>query len=157
MNLTANFPLSDFTKSDTAIRYGISNEPTPEHLVALKRLCEKVLQPARNALGVIRVNSGYRSKALNDRVGGSLTSQHCKGEAADIESRTMGNLALAQWIANNCEFDQLILEGYDPKKGPDSGWVHVSLKASGNRGEMMTCQFVKGKKPIYTPANFKTQ
>lgn len=157
MNLTANFPLKDFTKSDTAIRLGIKNEPTPEHLASLKRLCEKVLQPARDALGPITVNSGYRSKTLNDHVGGSKTSQHSKGEAADVESPEKGNLALAQWIANNCVFDQLILEGHDPKKGPDSGWVHVSLRAADNRGEMMTCQFVKGKDPIYRPANFKTK
>jgi zinc D-Ala-D-Ala carboxypeptidase len=149
MKLSKDFPLHEMLKSQSATRFGIENTPLPKHLESMKTLAEKVLQPVRDALGVIVVNSGYRSPQLNAVVGGSTTSQHSLGEAADIESKSFSNLALAQWIARNLEFDQLILEGYDGKD-PRSGWVHVSYREGRNRKEMMTARFVPGKKTIYT-------
>ena len=103
------------------------------------------LQPVRNEFGPIRINSGYRSPALNKAVGGSKTSQHCSGQAADFESSRISNPELATWIAKNLDFDQLILEFYDGKD-PHSGWVHCSYKLDGtNRGSKLTALRVNGK------------
>ena len=100
-------------KSSTAQRMGVSNEATREHVINLVNLCNYILQPVRDEFGPIRINSGYRSPALNSRVGGSKTSQHCNGEAADFESSRISNPELATWIAKNLDFDKLILEFYD--------------------------------------------
>lgn len=155
MKLSKNFTLSEFTKSDTAIRRGISNQPTSEHLESLKHLCAAVLQPVRDALGSIQITSGYRSLALNQAIGGSNGSQHSKGEAADIECHgSTSNLELAKWIVRNCEFDQLILEfwdGVDPK----SGWVHVSARKNGNRKQQLRA-FRRNGKVVYEPINVLT-
>lgn len=145
MRLSKNFTMCEFTKSQTATRQGIDNTPQGEHLEAAKVLFEKVVQPVRDALGVTTINSGYRSPALNKAVGGSATSQHCKGEAVDIEVPGTSNGDLARWIEANLEFDQLILEFYT-KGIPDSGWVHVSYRADGkNRRSILTASRVDGK------------
>jgi hypothetical protein len=144
MNLSKHFTIEEFTKSQTGERLGIDNVPTEAHLVNMKRLCEDVLEVVRESLGPIHVNSGYRGSALNKAVGGAATSQHCNGEAADIEIPGTPNGDLAKWIAANCEYDQLILECY--KKGqPTSGWVHVSYKAEGNRKQELTATVLGGK------------
>lgn len=86
MKLSENFFLSEFIKSQTSERLGISNQPTPEHLDNLIALCKNVLQPVRNHFkDVVTINSGYRSPELNKHVGGVDNSQHSTGEAADIE------------------------------------------------------------------------
>jgi len=145
MRLSENFTMAEFTKSQTAERRGIDNTPEGEHLEAAKELFVNVVQPVRDAFGVTVINSGYRSPELNEAVGGSSRSQHCKGEAADIECPGYANGDLARWIAENLEFDQLILEFYTPGI-PDSGWVHVSYKADGtNRGECLTASRIDGK------------
>lgn len=144
MKLSKNFWLAEFTKSQTAIRLGINNAPTGDHLQNLQRLIDNVLQPARDALGPMVVNSGYRSPSLNARIGGAVNSQHSLGEAADIECPAVGNLELARWIAENTEFDQLILEGHNPDQ-PNSGWVHVSYRQGRNRREQLTATFINGK------------
>ena len=82
------------------------------------------MQPVRDNFGVTVINSGYRGPKLNEAVGGSSKSQHCKGEAVDIECPGTSNYAVASWIEQNLDFDQLILEFYIPGI-PDSGWVHV--------------------------------
>ena len=145
MRLSENFTMAEFTKSQTAERRGIDNTPQGEHLEAAKELFANVVQPVRDAFGVTVINSGYRSPELNEAVGGSSRSQHCKGEAADIECPGYANGDLARWIADNLDFDQLILEFYTPGI-PDSGWVHVSYKADGtNRKECLTAARIDGK------------
>lgn len=145
MRLSKNFTMAEFTKSQTASRQGIDNTPQGEHLEAAKVLFEKVVQPVRDKFGTTTINSGYRSPSLNKAVGGSATSQHCKGEAVDIEVPGTSNGDLARWIEVNLEFDQLILEFYT-KGIPDSGWVHVSYSADGkNRRSILTASLVDGK------------
>lgn len=137
MRLSTNFTLAEFTKSQTAIRQGLDNTPGEEHLANAKELFENVVQKVRENFGVTVINSGYRGPALNTAVGGSSNSQHCKGEAVDIECPGTANETVAQWIADNLEFDQLILE-FAEKGIPDAGWVHVSYVSEGNRKQILT-------------------
>ena len=144
MKLSKNFSMAEFTKSQTAERKGIDNTPQGEHLEAAIALFENVVQPVRDHFGPTVINSGYRSPELNAAVGGSETSQHCKGEAVDIEVPGVANGELAQWIVDNLDFDQVILEFYT-KGIPDSGWVHVSYKPSGNRKSILTASRTDGR------------
>lgn len=145
MRLSKNFTLQEFTKSQTALRMGIDNTPEGEHLEAAKALFENVVQPVRENFGPTVINSGYRGPALNEAIGGSAKSQHCKGEAVDIECPGVPNADVAQWIVDNLDFDQVILEFYTPGI-PDSGWVHVSYKANGeNRKSILTAMKEDGK------------
>ncbi len=144
MRLSKNFTLSEFTKSQTATRRGIDNTPEGEHMEAAKELFENVVQSVRDQFGVTVINSGYRGPELNEAVGGSSNSQHCKGQAVDIECPGTANYELASWIEQNLDFDQLILEFYTPGI-PDSGWVHVSYKTEGNRKSVLTAAKVDGK------------
>ena len=137
IRLSKNFALSEMVKSATAERLRVDNSPSDIHLVNLTHLAIRILQPVRDEFGVITINSGYRSPALNAKVGGSKTSQHCNGQAADFESFSTPNPVLAKWIANNLEFDQLILEFYDGVN-PNSGWIHCSYNLMGNRKKIMT-------------------
>ena len=125
------------TKSATATRLDIDNSPSPAHLVPMTALCHIILQPVREKWGVVTVNSCYRSPDLNAAVRGSSKSQHCKGEAADIEVPGTANIVVAKWIENFLKFDQLILEFYS-KNDPSAGWVHISYKKEGNRNEALT-------------------
>lgn len=147
MNLSKYFTVSELSRSEAAARKGVDNTPTPEALEALKALCVNVLDPLRIAMGKpIRVNSGYRGPEANKAVGGSATSQHCKGEAADIEIDGFDNKKLAEKIIElKLPFDQLILEFYKPGD-PNSGWVHVSHKRGGKqRGEVLRAVTEGGK------------
>jgi hypothetical protein len=149
--LSEHFKLGEFIKSETAIRKGIDNSPSEDHLENLKLVCQKILEPVRKHFGKpIRINSGYRGPALNAAVGGSSKSQHCNGEAVDFEIDGLANPELAKWVAANCEFDQIILEFYDPKEGPNSGWVHASYSKKSNRKQTMTASSAGGK-TVYTP------
>ena len=152
MQLSEHFNLKEFTKSETAIRKRIDNTPSPQHASNLKLVCEKILEPVRNHFNKpVRINSGYRGPALNAAVGGSSKSQHCNGEAVDFEIDGLPNPELAKWVSENCDFDQIILEFYDPKEGPNSGWVHASVSASGNnRKQKLTAVTVNGK-TVYKP------
>jgi hypothetical protein len=150
MKLTAHFALAEFTRSESAKRHGVSNEPTPEHLQNLITLCEKVLEPIRVKFGPINISSGYRSKALNHYIGGSLNSQHCEAKAADIDMDGMGgasNTEIFNFIKDTLDFDQLIWEFGDNNK-PD--WVHVSYNAGKNRKQMLKALKVNGK-TVYAP------
>ena len=149
VNLSKNFTLQEYIKSQTALRQGIDNTPSQEHLTSAKKLFEMVVQPVRDHFGVTVINSGYRGPALNAAVGGSATSQHCKGEAVDIECPGTPNYDVALWIEQNLDFDQLILEFYTPGI-PDSGWVHVSYKSEGNRKQSLTAMKEDGK-TVYKP------
>jgi len=144
MKLSKNFTLTEFTKSQTALRQGIDNTPSPEHLDAAKHLFETVVQPIRDHFGPTIINSGYRGPELNAAVGGSSKSQHCKGEAVDLEVPGVANAEVAEWIRDNLEFDQLILEFYTPGI-PDSGWVHVSAANAENRKSVLTAMKEDGK------------
>ena len=151
MQLSEHFNLKEFTKSETAIRKRIDNTPNSVHATNLKAVCEKILEPVRNHFGKpVRINSGYRGPALNAAVGGSSKSQHCNGEAVDFEIDGLANPELAKWVAANCEFDQIILEFYDPKEGPNSGWVHASYSAGKNRKQKLTAVTENGK-TVYKP------
>jgi len=148
MQLSKNFTLTEFTKSQTGARMGIDNTPHDEHLLNLKHLVENVVQKVRDHFGTTTVNSGYRGPDLNKAVGGAATSQHCFGEAADIEVPGVPNATLAAWIRDNLEFDQLILEFYTPGI-PDSGWVHVSLKRNGPQRKQCLTAVKEGGKTVY--------
>tara|TARA_R110002020_G_scaffold197141_2_gene398191 strand:- start:291 stop:752 length:462 start_codon:yes stop_codon:yes gene_type:complete len=134
MKLSQNFSLSEFTKSQTATRHGIDNTPSMTNIINLTSLCEGVLQPVRNHfMKPMIISSGFRCKELNTKIGGSKTSQHVLGQAADIEVLGVSNLELSDWINTNLEYDQLILEFYNEKEGPHSGWVHVSFDKGYNK------------------------
>jgi hypothetical protein len=145
MRLTSNFTLQEMTKSETALRHNLDNTPTEEVFTNLKLLCATVLQPVRDhfARGV-KVNSGYRAPEVNAAVGGSKTSDHCKGFAADIEIPGVSNAELAQWIEENLDYTQLILEFYTPGI-PDSGWVHVSYDPQNIKKQSLTATRRGGK------------
>jgi putative chitinase len=151
MQLSEHFNLKEFTKSETAIRKRIDNTPNAQHAQNLKNVCDKILEPVRKHFGKpVRINSGYRGPALNAAVGGSSKSQHCNGEAVDFEIDGLPNPELAKWVSENCDFDQIILEFYDPKEGPNSGWVHASYSAGKNRKQKLTAVTVGGK-TVYKP------
>lgn len=139
MKLSPNFWLYEFTRSQTASRHNLKNTPNEQHIAKLRHWCLYVGQPVREHYGqAVNINSGFRTQALNNAIGGSSSSQHMLGEAADIEIVGVSNLALATWIRDNLQFDQLILEFYDASQGPNSGWVHVSYRAGNNRNEVLT-------------------
>jgi hypothetical protein len=145
MNLSANFTLKELTKSDTATRLGLDNMPDDEALENLKTLCEMVLQPVRDHFGKsVTVNSGFRSPESNAAVGGSKTSDHCKGQACDLEIDGIPNPELAQWIMDNLDYTQLILEFYTQGQ-PNSGWVHVSYDPNNLKKQELTAVKVAGK------------
>jgi len=150
MNLTKNFTLEEMIKSETALRHGMDNTPGENEIGNLKVLCEKVLQPVRDHFGKgVKVNSGFRHPDVNAKVGGSRTSDHTRGQACDIEIPGVPNAELAEWIRDNLEYRQLILEFYTPGV-PDSGWVHVSYVAEDNKKEVLTATRKDGK-TVYLP------
>lgn len=152
MKLSKNFSLREFTKSATAQRDGIDNNPTEEHLQNLKDLCKYVLQPLRDAIGSsIRISSGYRSKALNKALkGASSTSDHCKGLAADLELWIDGkedNAKLYNAIRSlNLPFQELIWEFGDETQ---PSWVHVTYNKFEKEQELLQAKRVNGKVKYY--------
>ena len=141
MKLTQHFALAEFTRSESAKRHGVPNEPTPEHLQNLITLCEKVLEPIRIKFGPINISSGYRSKTLNHYIGGSLNSQHCEAKACDIDMDGMGgptNKEIFDFIKDNLEFDQLINEF-------NYSWIHVSYNQGKNRKQILDALKVNNK------------
>ena len=145
MNLTKNFTLSEMTKSEAALRLGIDNQPNEQQLAALKLLAEKVLQPIRDHFQKgVKVNSALRTLPVNRAIGSGDNSDHVRGQAADIEIPGVPNVELAEWIKNNLEFRQLILEFYTPGV-PDSGWVHVSYVPEDNKKQVLTAVKRDGK------------
>lgn len=139
MKLSTHFTLAEMTASITATNRHIDNTPDAAATHALQMLCERVLEPVRERMGcAIIVTSGYRCKALNTLVGGSATSQHCKGEAADIKPANGDTLALLNAIKESgIEYDQLINEYPDANGVPS--WVHVSFTTKRkNRRQFLT-------------------
>lgn len=135
MQITTHFSLAEFTRSESAKRHGVSNDPTPEHLENIKILCEKVLEPLREHFGhPLNISSGYRSKTLNYFIGGTLKSQHLEGKAVDLDldgtSYGTTNKMLFDYILKNLDFDQVINEY-------DYSWVHVSYNEGKNRKQAL--------------------
>jgi zinc D-Ala-D-Ala carboxypeptidase len=150
MQLTSNFSLAELVKSETALRHDMDNTPGGTEIENLKQLCEQVLQPVRNHFQTgVKVNSGFRHPEVNAKVGGSKTSDHCKGQAADIEIPGIPNADLAIWIMDNLQYTQLILEFYTPGI-PDSGWVHVSYDPANLKKQNLTAVKKDGK-TVYLP------
>jgi hypothetical protein len=126
--LSAHFTLEELTASETADRHGIDNTPSPEHLENLKRLAE-FLETVKAALGgkPVMINSAYRGPAVNEKVGGSKSSQHMIGCAADLRIPGMNPDQVCRAIIEaGLPFDQLIREFYDPEKVA-GGWTHISV------------------------------
>jgi len=141
MRLTAHFTLAEFTRSESAKRHGVSNQPTSEHIQNIKILCERVLEPIRMKFGPLILSSGYRSKVLNHYIGGSLKSQHCEGKAADIDMDGVDgvtNKEIFEYIKNELEFDQLINEF-------NYSWIHVSYNLGKNRKQVLDALKVNNK------------
>jgi len=136
MKLSRNFFLNEFTRSHTATRLGLNNEPTALQVDNLQELITNVLQPLRDGLKQeVKISSGFRGVALNKAIGGSKRSQHCKGEAADIDSGSLNEI-IFNYIVDNLEFDQLINEN-------NFDWIHVSFKSKGNRKQVL--KMIKGR------------
>ena len=145
MKLSENFSLIELTKSQTAERKGINNTPSPEHQENLKLLCTHILQPVRDRFErVVSVSSGYRSPELCLAIGSKTTSQHAKGQAADFVIYGLSNQELANYIKENLDYDQLILE-YWKESDPNSGWIHCSYNSEGNRKEYLRAYKNEGK------------
>ena len=147
MKLSKNLSLSEVTKSNTAIKNGIDNTPTMEHMENLRAVAANIFQPMRDHFNIpIAITSGYRGEELNKIIGGSLTSQHCKGEALDIDAdvyKGITNAEIFNYIALSLDFDQLIWEFGDEDQ-PD--WIHVSYTESRpNRKEMLAAYRENGK------------
>lgn len=151
MQLSKNLSLAEVIRSETAKRKGISNMPTEAHIENFKLLAEKVFQPIREHFGVpIHISSGYRSKALNESIKGSSSSQHCSGEAIDIDmdGTDITNAEIFNYIKDNLEFDQLIWE-FGTDANPD--WVHVSYESTGKQRKMILKAVKKGNATTYVP------
>ena len=158
MKLSENLSLAECTKSLTAKRLGINNEPDEWVTENLRQTAVNVFQPVRECLGVpIHVSSGYRSAELNKAIGGSVRSQHVEGRAIDLDADVFGgctNSEIFECIRENVEFDQLIWE-FGDQDNPD--WVHVSFVYDGlNRGRCLkACRDDQGK--VYYEVMFGKQ
>jgi hypothetical protein len=147
MKISTHLNLAEVTRSDSAKRHGIDNTPTAEHLENFKLLAEKVFEPIRLHFKTpIFISSGYRSKALNDFIKGSASSQHCKGQAIDIDmdgsKGGVTNKMVFDFIVSRLEWDQIIWE-FGSDSNPD--WVHVSYVKTGNRKQKLRAVRVGGK------------
>ena len=137
MQLSKHFTLEEMEKSQTATRKGIKNKAGSGEIKNLGDLCYEVLEPVRVKFDKpVTITSGYRSPELSEAIGSKATSQHCLGEAVDLEVIGVSNLKVALWIENNVDFDQLILEFYTGEA--NSGWIHVSYKDGSNRKQVLT-------------------
>lgn len=134
MKLSENFTLAELTRTST----GLVNVPNKTEIENLTALCVNVLQPIRDKFGSVIINSGYRSHIVNRAVKGAISSQHVKGEAADIKLSDMR--LVFNWIIDNLEYDQAIYEG-----GNDisPAWIHVSYRQGQNRKQAL--RMIKGK------------
>ena len=153
MQISKHLSLAEVSRSETAKRRGINNTPSGEHLENFKKLAENVFEPIREHFGVpIHISSGYRSKELNSAIGGSSTSQHCQGEAIDIDmdgsKGGVTNKMVFDFIKDNLVFDQMIWE-FGTDKNPD--WVHVSYESTGKQRKQILKAIKSGGKTSYVP------
>lgn len=153
MKLSEHLDLSEIIRSESAKRNGISNMPTPEHIENLKALAEKIFEPIRNHFKVpIRVSSGYRSKELNTFIKGSLSSQHCKGQAIDLDmdGTSITNRQIFDFVKDSLNFDQLIYEFGDDD---NPNWIHISYNRNGQqRGQVLKAYKLNGQTKYFTYA-----
>ena len=153
MQLSKNFNLVELTKSQTAERKGIPNDPSPDHQENLRLLCERVLQPVRDHFNhVVSVSRGYRSPQLCQAIGSSMDSQLAKGMAADFEIYGTPNNEIFNWISHNLMYDQMILEFWNEDE-PNSGWLHVSYDPDFNQNRKQYLRAYKNEsnKTQYAP------
>jgi len=153
MKLSKNFSKAEMCKSQTATRMGLNNIASDDQTENLRLLCERVLQPVRDHFNhTVTISSGFRDPILSQKIGSSIKSQHCKGEAADFEIFGTPNNEVSDWIKENLMFDQLILEYYTPGE-PNSGWVHVSYtkEINANRKEYLMAIKDSNGKTEYKP------
>lgn len=138
-DLSQNFSMTEMVKSQTALRHGIDNWPVDTEIIDnMLYLAESILQPVRDHFSTrVNISSGYRCLELNRMLKSKDSSQHLKGQAADIEIWGISNYTLAVWIRDNLVYDQLILEFYDGVN-PSSGWVHVSFVKEIDENRMQT-------------------
>jgi hypothetical protein len=151
MQISKHLSLAEVSRSETAKRKGINNTPSGEHLENFKKLAENIFEPIREHFGVpIHIISGYRSKELNSAIGGSSTSQHCQGEAIDIDmdGTSITNAQIFNFIKDNLVFDQMIWE-FGTDKNPD--WVHVSYESTGKQRKQILKAVKSGGKTSYVP------
>jgi len=153
--ISKHLTFDECTRSETADRLGIRNNNPSDLIVEnMKLLAEKVFEPMREHFKKpIRISSMYRGFVLNQAIGGSMTSQHCSGQAMDIDMDEKGkpsNFEIFQYIKKNLEFDQLIWEMGNDK---NPSWVHVSYSATKNRGQVLKARKNKSNKTVYE--NFK--
>ena len=149
MRLSKNFTLNELTRSQTAIRRGIDNSPTMTVIDNLQALVDNVLQPLRDSQGPVNITSGYRSEAINAAVGGSNTSHHTRGMAADLTVVGKTNREICEWIRDNLKFTQLIWE-FPTKENPQAGWVHVAYDPKDLKCQVLTATKVNGR-TVYSP------
>jgi hypothetical protein len=145
MNLSKHVTKQEFELSPTALRLGIDNQMNEEQTTKAILLCVNVFEPIRAKVGhPIKINSGFRSAKLNKKIGGSTTSQHCKGEAMDLD---LHDKDIFEWIIKNITFDQLIWEGGNQHS---ADWFHISYKKDGNRNEVLRMIKKQGQ-TLYVP------
>ena len=145
MQLSKHLSRAEFERSDAATNYGISNSMNSGQLAKAIKLAENCFEPIRERWGKpIRVNSGYRSPAVNKRIGGALTSQHSLGEAIDLD---LHDRDLFEWIIDNVVFDQLIFEGGTEDS---AAWFHISYREGRNRKQVLRMLKSAGK-TVYLP------
>ena len=147
MKLTENLTLQEAIKSNTATRLGIDNTPNQATIETMIETAEKIFQPLRDKLGAIRVSSFYRTPELNRAIGGSKTSQHCTGEAIDMQGVNVSNAELFDEACKLEDFDQIIWE-FGTLTEPD--WVHVSYSKTQNRKQILRATKI-GKRTAYVP------
>jgi hypothetical protein len=151
--LTTHFTIEELIYSETANKLHIVNVPTSEHIENMRYCCENILEPVRAFFNKpVKINSSYRCPALNKAVGGALTSQHCNGQAIDFEILGVSNRVLADYVAENLVYDQVILEFYTDGK-INSGWVHGSIKKDGSNRKSKLIAIKDGTSTKYIPAN----
>jgi hypothetical protein len=151
MQISKHLSLAEVSRSETAKRKGINNTPSGEHLENFKKLAENIFEPIREHFAVpIHISSGYRSKELNAAVGGSSSSQHCQGEAIDIDmdGTSISNSQIFNYIKDNLNFDQMIWE-FGNDSNPD--WVHVSYESTGKQRKQILKAVKSGGKTSYIP------
>jgi zinc D-Ala-D-Ala carboxypeptidase len=151
MQISEHLLLAELTRSESAKRRGLSNMPTPEHIENLKGLAANIFEPIRAHFNVpIHISSGYRSQELNKAIKGSKSSQHCKGEAIDVDmdGTAVSNAQVFDFISDNLKFDQLIWE-FGTNDNPS--WVHVSFAAGGNQRGQKLKAVQRGNKTAYLP------
>ena len=156
--LTKNFTLKELTRSNTALRIGIDNEPSKEGILKLNLLATSLLQPLRNAVGSLRITSGYRSPQLSEVIGSSSNSQHCRYEAVDmqyVKRGKMDNIKIYSALIDlDLDYDQCILEFGNATEHIDPtepAWIHLSWKVVDNRRQTLVAYKDENNKTKYRP------